>query len=152
MYNYLLHHNKRKQSNVFWHIFMLFDSSVVSVLKKHVPVANPLNYITSMPRMWYSSKRIRPATRVMSHMDNTTLSHIFQPMLWQHSSYLKIVLELAGTWKRRQMETFSVLLAICAGNSPAPGEFPAQRPVKRRLNIFFHLRLNKRLSKQSRGW
>ena len=27
------------------------------------------------------------------------------------------------------METFSALLAICAGNSPVPGEFPAQRPV-----------------------
>ena len=24
---------------------------------------------------------------------------------------------------RHQMETFSVLLAICAGNSPVPGEF-----------------------------
>ena len=27
------------------------------------------------------------------------------------------------------METFSALLAICAGNSPVPGEFPTQRPV-----------------------
>ena len=27
------------------------------------------------------------------------------------------------------METFSTLLAICAGNSPASGAFPAQRPV-----------------------
>ena len=27
------------------------------------------------------------------------------------------------------METFSALLAICAGNSPGTGEFPAQRPV-----------------------
>ena len=27
------------------------------------------------------------------------------------------------------METFSALLAICAGNSPVNGEFPAQRPV-----------------------
>ena len=26
------------------------------------------------------------------------------------------------------VETFSALLAICAGNSPVPGEFPAQRP------------------------
>ena len=26
---------------------------------------------------------------------------------------------------------FFALLAICAGNSPAPGEFPAQRPVTR---------------------
>ena len=25
----------------------------------------------------------------------------------------------------------SALLAICAGNSPVPGEFPAQRPVTR---------------------
>ena len=32
-------------------------------------------------------------------------------------------------WWRHQMETFSALLAICAGNSPVPGEFPAQRPV-----------------------
>ena len=27
------------------------------------------------------------------------------------------------------MEQFSELLAICAGNSPVSGEFPAQRPV-----------------------
>ena len=31
------------------------------------------------------------------------------------------------------METFSALLAICAGNSPVTGEFPAQRPVTRSL-------------------
>ena len=29
------------------------------------------------------------------------------------------------------MENFSPLLAICAGNSPVPGEFPTQRPVTR---------------------
>ena len=28
------------------------------------------------------------------------------------------------TWWRHEMETFSALLAICAGNSPVPGEFP----------------------------
>ena len=27
-------------------------------------------------------------------------------------------------WWRHQRETFSALLAICAGNSPVPGEFP----------------------------
>ena len=32
------------------------------------------------------------------------------------------------------------------------GEFPAQRPVTRSFDVFFDLRLNKRLSKQSRGW
>ena len=55
-------------------------------------------------------------------------------------------------WWRHQMETFSALLAICAGNSPVPGEFPTQRPVTRSFDVFFDLRLNKRLSKQSWGW
>ena len=55
-------------------------------------------------------------------------------------------------WWRHQMETFSVLLAIYAGNSPVPGEFPAQRPVTRSFDVFFDLRLNKRLSKHSWGW
>ena len=53
---------------------------------------------------------------------------------------------------RHQMKTFSALLAICAGNSPVPGEFPAERPVTRSFDVFFDLRLNKRLSKQSWGW
>ena len=44
------------------------------------------------------------------------------------------------------------LLPVCAGNSPVIGEFPAQRPVTRSFDVFFDLRLNKRLSKQSRGW
>ena len=56
------------------------------------------------------------------------------------------------TWWRHQMEIFSALLAICAGNSPVPGEFPAQRPVTRSFDVFFDLRLNKRLSEQSWGW
>ena len=55
-------------------------------------------------------------------------------------------------WWRHPMETFSALLAICAGNSPVSGEFPAQRPVTRSFDVFFDLRLNKPLSKQSWGW
>ena len=35
------------------------------------------------------------------------------------------------------METFSALLAICAGNSPVSGEFPAQRPVTQNFDGFF---------------
>ena len=53
------------------------------------------------------------------------------------------------SWWRHQMETFSALLAICAGNSPVPGEFPTQRPVTRSFDVHFDLRLNKRLCKQS---
>ena len=50
------------------------------------------------------------------------------------------------------METFSALLAFCAGNSPVTGEFPTQRPVTRSFDVFFDLRLNTRLGKQCWGW
>ena len=56
------------------------------------------------------------------------------------------------SWWRHQMETFSALLAICAGNSPVPGEFPTQRPVTRSFDVNFDLRPDKRLSKQPLRW
>ena len=61
-------------------------------------------------------------------------------------------LSIALAWWRHQMETFSALLAICAGNSPVPGEFPTQRPVTWSFDVYFDLRPNKQLSKQWRGW
>ena len=42
----------------------------------------------------------------------------------------------------------SALLALCA----VTGEFRSQREVTRSFDVFFDLRLNKRLSKQSWGW
>ena len=50
------------------------------------------------------------------------------------------------------MEKTPALLDLCAWNSPLTGEFPAQRPVTRSFDVFFDLRLNKRLSKQTWGW
>ena len=47
------------------------------------------------------------------------------------------------SWWRHQMEIFSVLLAICAGNSPVTGEFPTQRPVPLSFDVFLDLRLKK---------
>ena len=63
-----------------------------------------------------------------------------------------IINNVCGSWWCHPMETFSELLALCAGNSPVTGEFPAQRPVTRSFDVFFDLCLNKRLSKQSWGW
>ena len=48
------------------------------------------------------------------------------------------------------MDTISGLLALCAGNSLVTGEFPSQRPVTQSFDVFFDLRVNKQLSKQSR--
>ena len=41
-------------------------------------------------------------------------------------------------------------MALCEGNPPVTGGFPSQRPVVRSFDVFFDLRLNKWLSKQSR--
>ena len=46
------------------------------------------------------------------------------------------------------METFSALLAIGAGNSPATDESSTQKPVTQNVDVFLDLRRNKRLSKQ----
>ena len=77
---------------------------------------------------------------------------------WCHFSvdycYFKLIniTILWFAWRRHQMDTFSALLAHCAGNSPVTGEFSAQRPVTLSFDVFFDVRLNKRLSKQPWGW
>ena len=50
------------------------------------------------------------------------------------------------------METFSALLALCAGNSPVTGEFPHEGQWRRVLMFSLICALNKQLSKQSWGW
>ena len=45
----------------------------------------------------------------------------------------------SNTWWRHQMETFSALLALCAGYSPVTGEFPSQRPVTQSFDVFIDL-------------
>ena len=59
-------------------------------------------------------------------------THQFDPWVKDHQQALL-------SWWRHQMETFSSLLAICAGNSPVTGEFPAQRPVTRSFDVFFYI-------------
>ena len=49
----------------------------------------------------------------------------------------RISQNVPAEWRRHQMESFSALLVICAGNSPVPGEFPAQKPVTRSFGVFF---------------
>ena len=91
-----------------------------------------------------SGKQHEPLTGVWGIPSANIWRHPFGE-LTKCSAFLK-------PWWRHQMETFSALLAICAGNSPVPGEFPAQRPVTWSFDVFFDLRPNKRLSKQSWGW
>ena len=54
-----------------------------------------------------------------------------------------LLIKLSESWPtwRHQMETFTALLALCAGNSPVTGEFPVQRPVTRSVDDLFDLSL-----------
>ena len=76
--------------------------------------------------------------------DNTNFHYLFCILLKQPLDRV--------SWWRHQMEHLSALMAICAGHSPVPDELPSQRPVTRSFDVFFDLRLNKRLSKQPWGW
>ena len=74
-----------------------------------------------------------------------------QGLMIQHAPDISRSL-FSNAWWHHQMETFSALLALCVGNSPVTGEFPTRRPVTQSFDVFFDLRVNKRLSKQSWGW
>ena len=75
------------------------------------------------------------------------ITHACYNLIW--TMQVKMVL---WAWWRHEMAAFSALLVICAGHSAVTGEFPSQRPATRSFDAFFDMHLNKRLSKQSRGW
>ena len=83
-----------------------------------------------------------------------TIALVATVICWPYPTLNKfyLILSYPPSWWRHQVETFSTLLAICVGNSAVTGEFPSHRPVTRWFDVFFHLRLNKRLCKQSRRW
>ena len=66
----------------------------------------------------------RPKTLIL----DAVLSEILLSQWTQHNH---------NSWWRHQMETFSALPAICAGNSPVTGEFPAQGQSRGTLMFSF---------------
>ena len=78
------------------------------------------------------------------------MSAIHPPVLNLHKS------KMAASCATNMMtssngDIFRVTCPLC-GEFTGPGEFSTQRPVTRSLDVFFDLRLNKRLSKQAWGW
>ena len=96
------------------------------------------NELTDIPDMFY----YRTSMLLGNHKRQR------RPCSWSNITNLQ---QKTTRW-RHQMETFSALLTLCAGNSPVTGEFSAQRPITRSFDVFFDLRMNKRLGKQSWGW
>ena len=125
--------------------------------ERHKSIANALDL-----RLSCTNPSIYPLNTMWSHQSSSwqSLCDILSafPLLNKTSAYhryppntINYMIPLQSWW-RHQMETFSALLALCAGNSPVTGEFPSQRPVTRSFGVSFHLHLNKWLSKQSWGW
>ena len=93
-----------------------------------------------------------PSRRHLDCFFNSVFRLILNTSKLGITGFVRGELPLTNAWWRHQMETLSALLAICAGNSPVPGEFPAQRPVTRSFDALFDPGLNKQLSKQLWGW
>ena len=68
---------------------------------------------------------------------------------WRISASLGEINELMMTSSNGKK--FRLTVPMC-GEFTGPGKFPTQRPVTRSFDVFFDLRLNKRLSKQPWGW
>ena len=110
---------------------------------------------------WYLMASQCMGSDIPFQFNCSPISHKYQTSKRQDFKYIGYLMVVIGidqpqtvpfsSW-RHQMETFSTLLVICAGNLPVTSEFPARGPVTRRFDVFFDLRLNRRLSKQWQGW
>ena len=69
-------------------------------------------------------------------------------LMWYH---IYVIILYFGMMMLSNENIFRVTGPLC-GDSPVTGKFPAQRPMTRSFDVFFDLRPNKRLSKQSWDW
>ena len=83
--------------------------------------------------------------RLFNVVNSLMRTWVFALILF-HVDYIRIVMMTSSNGI-----IFPVTGLLC-GEFTGPGEFPTQRPVTRSFDVFFDLRLNKRLSKQPWGW
>ena len=152
----------------WWHATEVFDSlSVMKMIRLEVlyvsnfrvisvwqaSLENKKTYIDGLVQNCSNSSALamellqscaKPSICLCSSLAGRNTGYIYfltylDVMTWKH-----FVGYWPFAWWRYQMETCSTKLAISVGNSPVP----TQRPVTRNFDVFFDLRLNKRLSKQ----
>ena len=135
------------------------------VMQSSIPFPNGVNHRWPV---WPFNEHVEQIIQFIHHLFSKKAHHIkitVWKTLWQYwntwACYESHTLVPSShsvssspriSWWRHQKGTFSASLAICAENSPVPGKFPAQRPVTRSFDVFFDLRLNKWLNKQSWAW
>ena len=74
-----------------------------------------------------------PSTRLVGS-DNGLASNEHQAIIWTSDD--RVYWHIYASWWSHQMETFSALLALCAGNSSVTCEFPSQRAMTRSFDVF----------------
>ena len=92
---------------------------------------------------------IRPPDKTFKARTYNYIMYVVYDFMWPILSRKLTQVQLMMTSSNGNI--FRVTGPLC-GEFPAPGEFPTQRPVTRSFDVFFDLRLNKRLSKQPWGW
>ena len=141
--------------------FMLFDKKYIPIIMQndlcavaifcgllpaYLPISSMLTSLTSAHSYNYpsfSKSTLKPMhesqLRIWPQGNKTKHTHMYNS--WHVASSIMMTSSNGSIF---------ALLALCAGNSPVTGEFPSQRPWTRTFNVFFDLRPNKRLNKQSR--
>ena len=84
-----------------------------------------------------------PPERTSAMLESTHKPFLSENYIWKN---------VIWSWWRHEIETFPALLALCAGNAPVIGESPLRGQWRGALMFSSIWALNKRLSKQSRGW
>ena len=127
--------------NGLWdHNLKSYENSVCSNFDFHDPLKCLIFGIRyhSRPIMTYAKLRLLFLTKKFMHFCQN-FDYEFINHLWNETQALQNRMHLS--WWHHQLETFSALLALCAGNSPLTGEFPAQRPVTQSFDVFCDLLL-----------
>ena len=88
----------------------------------------------------------RDASDLRRHRAHSDVTVVIKMTLWRGNAILAISLLHFFLWGKFTGRHW----ALCAGNSLVAAEFLSQRPVTRSFGVFFYVRLNKWLSKQSR--
>ena len=101
--------------------------------------------------IWFVAWRHQAITWTNVDLSSVRIGDIYLKAISQGMSWPLITkISFNITLWRHQMEAFSALLALGAGNSPVTGEFPSQRPVTRSFGVFLWSGPEQTLSKQNR--
>ena len=115
------------------HVMRKFESAIYKILR----VTYIIFYIIFIFRKWLFWQSL--CYLIFFRANILAMQDKISSLMWHVMSRVILGLYLLNgeisAWWRHPMETFSALLALCAGNSPVPGEFPAQRPVTRNFDV-----------------